>query len=159
MWSLGLSSTRLSSPKERSNMRLHCRWACHGFSERSVWLWQWLLKCLIRWPQEQQHPQPRQKSCRARMVVDVGGDVRIGDPAKGIWLTAVAGLIELGSATSVTCQTTSSQIAHSALLPMRPQKGMSSGHHLSPARPMGSGPQGNQGGGDTPRDPSQALDH
>ena len=73
----------------------------------------------------------------------MGGDVGIGDPAESVQPTAVVGLIGFGSATSATCQTTSSQIAHSALPPMRPQKEMPSGHHLSPARLTGSGLRGN----------------
>ena len=72
-------------------------------------------------------------------MVDVGGDVGIRDLAKGVQPTAMAGLIGFGSATSATCQTTSSQVARSALLPMRPQRGMPSGYHLSRARPTGSG--------------------
>ena len=155
MQSLGPSPTRLSSPKGGSNVRLHCRQTHCRSPERSIRLWQQLLKYPMRWLQEQQCSQPCWGPCRACAAVDMSGDVRIGNPAEGVWPTAVAGLIGFGSATSVTCQITSSQIACSTLPPMRLQKGTSSEHYLSPAGPTGPSPRGNQGGGNTSQDPNK----
>ena len=84
------------------------------------------------------------------MIVNVGGDVKIKNLAKSVQSTAVIGLIEFGSATSVICQIISSQIACNALLLIRPQKGMPNEYYLSSARLIDLSLQDNQEDRDAP---------
>ncbi len=134
--SLQPSPTRLSSPKGRSNMSPHCRWACCGTPVRSVQLWQlpweWLCQLLLpEWTPVAQH-----QACKE---IVGGADVGV---AIAVDVAAVARQMAPRSASSATHQTTSSGTASNRLSPMKPQKGTSSGHHLSPARPPGTSLRG-----------------
>ena len=114
----------------------HCRWACHRTSVRPVQLWQllweWLYQLLLpEWTPVAQ--------CQAHREFVGGADMGV---AIVVDVAAAARRTAPRSASSATRRTTSSGTAPNRLSPMRPQKGTSSEHHLSPARPPGASPRG-----------------
>ena len=134
--SLQPSPTRLSSPKGRSNVSLHCRQACHRTLVGPVQLWQLLWEWLCQLSLPKWTPAAQ---CQACGEITRGADVGV---AIAVDMAAVARWMTPGSASSATCQITSSETASNRLSPTRLQKGTPSGYHLSPARLPGASPRG-----------------
>ena len=117
-------------------MSLHCRQTCHGTSAGPVQLWQQLWEWLCQLLLPEQTPVAQRQACR-----EIAGGVDMG-VVIAVDVAAVARQTAPRSASSATHWITSSGTAPNRLSPMRPQKGTSSGHHLSPARPLGASPRG-----------------
>ena len=116
-------------------MSPHCRQACHRTLVRLVRLWQLPQEQLCQLSLPEQTLVVQHQACREIAgSADVSVVIVVG-------MVVAARQMAPRSASSVTHQTISTRTTPNRLSPMRLQKGTSSGHHLSPARPLGASPR------------------